>query len=1076
MWEILYFRGSGGVALPDIDFGLLDTTEETVIDKVVLKDTKSGFGRTLSDADAYDEDMDEQEDDDEGDDDLLRSVTGHGNSIVEEGEIDEEEEEMERRWAFTSESVDDYLRRRKLEDEQLAMAGAGRGSGVGGISGVPDGVEGAAGVPDGVERLEHGVGSVVESKGDTSLGRPVSGDWNSLRTEPSQESGSLYHSSGTVTGSASHVIESTTAGDDTETTKGKRKNLRVGFVDTVTLPEDSPQVEPDGEDVLTGDGVDVTVVPPIVEVGNTVKERLSFKAVAGVVKFLSGSFGSFSKPLSALAIPEGPDDPTPSDSATVATGDTDPAVEMSPPASLHKSDLVLSVAAHDTQGRVSQHIIDLMAIQKGKQLQQQKQQQQQQLDLQNEQQQPQPMTISPLPVTTAAEGAKGDNCSNRPAENATKFSVMSDDIPDEDLEVKSPLPPPSRPTSRGGARGVLRRGLAVPDMPDIPLGDYVNSLDSTSLSDSVFSGIEHTAVSSVMSSEEFEVPGVPPPHARSLLPLKSYDSTQGVDKTLVVLDDTHMPGGDETLGLGNSTDGNEECVSTTNTVSPFAPSHTRVKHDDTTTTNDVNVSTLSAASSTGPNTASHQVGLPTNSPTKLRIDIRFVDKLATMSIPTASRSFVSPPPTQGTSVSPNVGITFGTRSGSAGGLLVEDIDHLPLDIHAPSPADNKPASPGPGFAEKGHHSVMSSQSLNTTTSATVYRPERLAPAPVPPQSALLMHDSHNDQGATAAGRVSSYHVGAAILPFDGNKRGKKVKGALKGAYIPPLMKKKPSVFRAEDGKCTQKASAPPTSEEGDAGDIIEAGREEVDVEEKEYQDLFIENCFKLSAALNHVAAPEPEWYNGHDSLHTDDEIYRMQLLGTTPVYTRLLHSEEITVSERLRRLSALSSATGDSSVGNSGVRLSLSDGCDVGEEIMGPECSGDGYNSTQGRLTSHSHPRENGVDLSKRIDPKTFQDRCRNAGAGRPPLGAPLKAVTMSLDLATSLERSGYGISRSLAECENRSAASDTREGLSVVTTADEAKEAVRYRLKPHELQLMNGERITTMTKVFISYPVHCKG
>lgn len=126
IWEIIYFRASGGVELPPVPFENISEDVLEAMPSLILKDGIEGFGQYCSDPESEEDDSLGESENDENF--LIEDSEAQPSDEVEErspniglpaDDVDEMNETP--RWTFTSESVEDYLKRR---DEEKKMLGA----------------------------------------------------------------------------------------------------------------------------------------------------------------------------------------------------------------------------------------------------------------------------------------------------------------------------------------------------------------------------------------------------------------------------------------------------------------------------------------------------------------------------------------------------------------------------------------------------------------------------------------------------------------------------------------------------------------------------------------------------------------------------------------------------------------------------------------------------------------------------------------------------------------------------------------------------------------------------------------
>jgi hypothetical protein len=136
IWEIIYYRASGGEELPPVVFDneSLRNTDDDSLGSLVLKDGVTGFGQQCTDPES------EEESEAEEDDELvsveeggmgINETGGEGSAQITVGDgggetphlSDDEDPNGAPKWTFTSESVEDYLKRREMEKRNQETTG-----------------------------------------------------------------------------------------------------------------------------------------------------------------------------------------------------------------------------------------------------------------------------------------------------------------------------------------------------------------------------------------------------------------------------------------------------------------------------------------------------------------------------------------------------------------------------------------------------------------------------------------------------------------------------------------------------------------------------------------------------------------------------------------------------------------------------------------------------------------------------------------------------------------------------------------------------------------------------------------
>jgi hypothetical protein len=945
VWEIIYFRGSGGIALPDIEFDLIDRTADSE-SAVVLNDITPGFGKSTSDViggKEEDED-DEEEEEDEEEDDLLMSMDGR--SSLEGTGADSEDEDMDRRWTFTSESVEDYLLRRKMEEKEEAAMKEREGLG----------------------------GRDLEEEGDADLHSSLVGEVSV---------GSKSRSRG-----GSQELAPRSPKDSPLQNKkksGKKKKVRiVGYWDADMGDSDvsaAPTPPPDERSPPDGDAREETLengphntqdtaVSFNVEVG---ERRVSVPvAVANVVSFLSGSFGGFGKAKAKVSDSDGeefksPLSPPPLNTITLGgPGET----------------------AEDSHARIrySEHMTTLLSIQK------------------------QRNDAAAAEAVAQLHGNQGRAYS----------SDINDDADGRGyLDPKTPHAPTKPPT---GARGVLRRSVTTNYDPSMSMSTDSDASPSIMLpridSASTSLSFHHTTSEAPSSSQLADSSSI-----HISLDEESSLLTSMHEISEPVLVDGQSSGDGIRQFIPPSPLNRKEYVSidndkrfdgiadTLDTMNPdvIYPMMTDSMHDTTSAVEigSAAMDSVAASSTSGrtEDTLRSQVSSapPHSASSKMRIDIRAITSRS--SSPTADL-----------------------------GMGLGDVVFKP---------ETPPVAASVTATESAIRSVQPAQSVNSLmqssqhTAATVYRPEVVSPALVPPRGALLLEENSED-GATSLvwqkTNSSSYHMCDVMLPFDQHK-GKDLKASLKLPYKPPLMTKKTS----------HSAPAPvqEAPEEVPREELVEelSTMSDIKAAADDYTMLVIENCPRMQAVMPPQAEP-PDL----DKFSIHDDVYNSDFLGA--LRYELVHSEEITMSERWRRESTTTTGTGTTSESR---RVSvLSMGCGIGDDFFSRD-------DVDGSMSSVSPPgkERDRIDLSKRIDPTAFHKRLYLSSAAKSGGGTKnIIAVTGNGPRGVSLEE---------GEVDDDAMVMETEKGYS-------------YRLKPYEVQLLNGEKLERTKKIFVDYPIHKTG
>jgi hypothetical protein len=132
----------------------------------------------------------------------------------------------------------------------------------------------------------------------------------------------------------------------------------------------------------------------------------------------------------------------------------------------------------------------------------------------------------------------------------------------------------------------------------------------------------------------------------------------------------------------------------------------------------------------------------------------------------------------------------------------------------------------------------------------------------------------------------------------------------------------------------------------------------------------------------------------------------------------------------------------------------LSMGCGIGDDFFSRD-------DVDGSMSSVSPPgkERDGIDLSKRIDPTAFHKRLYLSSAAKSGDGTKnIIAVTGNGPRGVSMQEGGGG-----GEVDDDAMVMETEKGYS-------------YRLKPYEVQLLNGEKLERTKKIFVDYPIHKTG
>lgn len=962
VWEILYFRGSGGITLPDIDIGIIKNASEEE-PQVVLKDTKVGFGRSVvgaSRGDALSDKEDEEEEEEEEEDDLLMSMDGRSSLEGAGGESDDEE--IDRRWTFTSESVDEYLRQRKLEEE-IALAAANEEHG-GSVHERNHGNEEGADLHSSL-LVENSLES--KSGGGESQELPL----KSLTGSPSQKRKKKVRIAGFVKGEADDINDDESTDADALRAEDEQHASPLEVAENQV--GDVGDVEDIAADMSPRFGVEVE------------ERRASLPvAVANVVKFLSGSFGRFGKPK-------------------VSTDITERSVDVMLPQAVHTTQLTLEGAEgfEDSHSaiRYSQHMTELLAIQQQR-----------------------------IEAATAASLIAADLSSQQ--ENSGKDVTYGDDMNDDEdargyLSPKTPHVPTKPPT---GARGILRRSVTTNYDPSSSVSTQSDDVSAPTAIIPLLSKSENTSASSLFFHHNTsEIPNSSiltstNTHIQEALSVSTslHQMTHSSSQSKVAMIPIDVPYSVEVPSIENPSmdpkpvvapepmnDSIQDTTSVVDMASMEFQSVELAKLSASTVATDVGFVSSASGRAVGTNLPSLASRPPPSPASKMRIDIRAITLRAT-----------SPAADLG-----------------AGGLesVRPEVPHVFMSTMADSP-----------------RLVHSTQSVNSlmqnsqhTANTTVYRPEVVAPAVVPPRGALLLEE--NSQGDSSdfvwqKSNSSSYHMCDVMLPFD-QRKGKELKASLKQPYKPPLMsKKKPQpspvppvneVVREvlQSGLVEEMSTISDTKD-----NIISGGLDD------DYHMLFIENCLPMQSAIQ-----PPDF----DKFSVNEDLHDVGFLGDLkqPIY-ELVHSEEIVVSERWRGMSS-ATLVSSSTVENRRPSV-LSMGCGIGDDFFSRDDVDSGVR-IGGSASSPTSRGQDGIDLSKRIDPTLFHKR---------------------LYLGTGSQREGGKENLTVSGQASMNGA-PARGAVAAATMVMETEKGYSYRLKPFEVQQLNGEKLVRMTKVFVSYPIN---